>query len=61
MQGITPAGWVALYGKTEDKLKAQESAFDLGVKMYKMAKFQKCNNDGAYDSITHVAFGTHTF
>lgn len=61
MQGITPAGWISLYGKTEDKPEACKKAFALGQKMVKMAEFQKQNSDGAYDLITHVAYGTHTF
>ncbi|MEG0292562.1 MAG: flavodoxin family protein [Anaerovoracaceae bacterium] len=61
MQGITSAGWVALYGKTEDKIIAKKKAYELGQKMVKIAEFQKNNDNGAYDSITHVAYGTHTF
>jgi multimeric flavodoxin WrbA len=60
VQGITPAGWVAAYSPVEDKVKAQESAFELGVKIAKMINAQKKNTTGAYNRLNHFAYGTHT-
>jgi multimeric flavodoxin WrbA len=59
-QGITPAGWVAAYSPIEDKVKAQESAFKLGVKIAKMIDAQGQNTTGAYNQCNHFAYGTHT-
>jgi len=60
VQGITLAGWVAVYSPIDDKVKAQESAFELGVKTVKMINAQKNNTTGAYDQLNHFAYGTHT-
>ncbi len=60
VQGITPAGWVAVYSPIEDKVKAQQSAFDLGVKIVKMIHAQKENTTSAYSQLNHFAYGTHT-
>jgi multimeric flavodoxin WrbA len=60
VQGITPAGWVAVYSPIEDKIKAQEFAFELGAKIVKMLNAQKTNTTGAYNQLNHFAYGTHT-
>jgi multimeric flavodoxin WrbA len=60
VQGITSAGWVAAYSPVEGKVKAQESAFELGVKIVKMINAQKGNTTGAYNRHSGFAYGTHT-
>jgi multimeric flavodoxin WrbA len=60
VQGITSAGWVAAYSPVEGKVKAQKSAFELGVKIVKMINAQKENTTGAYNRHNHFAYGTHT-
>jgi len=60
VQGITLAGWVAAYSPVEGKVKALESAFELGVKIVKMINAQKINTTGAYNRHSGFAYGTHT-
>ncbi|MEG0919429.1 MAG: flavodoxin family protein [Anaerovoracaceae bacterium] len=61
MHGISSAGFVGLYGKTGDKIKAQDTAYKIGQKIVKQARIQKGTTNGAYDAATHVVYGTHTF
>lgn len=61
VQGITSAGSVAVYSPVEGKVKAQESAFELGVKIVKMINAQKGDTTGAYNGRGGFAYGTHTF
>ncbi|MDQ1280817.1 MAG: hypothetical protein QG670_2080 [Thermoproteota archaeon] len=60
VQGITSAGWVAVYSPVEGKPKAQKSAFELGVKIVKMINAQKMERTGAYNKHSSFAYGTHT-
>lgn len=70
--GFVDAGWVATYGKTKDKEKGKEVAFDLGRKAVRMAAIlkaarEKAEEDGDeallkdLEHTNHFAYGTHTF
>lgn len=66
------AGWVATYGKTKDKTKGKEVAYNLGRKAVRLAALinqglddaEKSGNKKMIDDLkhgNHFAYGTHTF
>lgn len=72
MQGFTDVGWVATYGKTSDKEKGKEVAYNLGRKMVQTSAMlkkaideaKKSGNEAFLKDMTHhnhFAYGTHTF
>ena len=72
MQGFLDAGWVATYGKTEDKIRGREVAYSLGRKLVRlavMARRELAQADASGDTAlrkdlehcNHFAYGTHTF
>lgn len=72
MQGFLDAGWVATYGKTEDKTHGKEVAHALGRKLVRlavmarreMAEAQDTGDDALRQDLSHCnhfAYGTHTF
>ena len=72
MQGFLDAGWVATYGKTEDKTRGKEVAHALGRKLVRLAVMAKremaeaqATGDNALckdlSHCNHFAYGTHTF
>lgn len=72
MQGFIDAGWVATYGKTDDKTRGKEVAYALGRKLVRLAAMTKremAQADASGDTqlrrdlehCNHFAYGTHTF
>ena len=72
MQGFLDAGWVATYGKTEDKIRGREVAHALGRKLVRLAVMTRREMAGAQATgdaarrqdlshCNHFAYGTHTF
>ena len=72
MQGFLDAGWVATYGKTEDKTHGKEVAHALGRKLVRLAVMARREMSEAQDTgddalrqdlshCNHFAYGTHTF
>ncbi len=70
MQGFLDAGWVATYGKTEDKIRGREVAYSLGRKLVRLAvmarrELAQAAGDTALckdlEHCNHFAYGTHTF
>lgn len=72
MQGFLDAGWVATYGKTEDKVQGRQVAHTLGRKLVRLAVMAKREMRDAEASgnealkkdlqhCNHFAYGTHTF
>lgn len=72
MHGFSDVGWVATYGKTRDKEKGKEVAYNLGRKMVQTSAILKKAMEEAKASgdetllkdmahHNHFAYGTHTF
>lgn len=72
MQGFLDAGWVATYGKTEDKVRGRQVAHALGRKLVRLAvmarqemkEAEASGNEALKKDLqhcNHFAYGTHTF
>lgn len=61
-QGITMGGWVASYEPVDaSKPKCMASAYTLGQKLVRMARFQTLEDTDAYAAHNHFSYGTHSF
>ena len=60
VHGITSAGWLSAYSKSDEGEAAILSAFELGKKIAQIAEEKRHLDSDAFNSFRHIAYGTHS-